>query len=132
MNKEVPMLELTLDVPITELLFEPDITEVPEQTINSIVYDSYSARQLAADQAKAMGYLKGSLVVDRKTAPFLRDDPKYWGIIYSITTFTIHKEFAPLEIRWYSGITKYQFPNELYIVQKKPTDQEIAQLKLRP
>lgn len=126
--------ELTIESPMSELLFEPDLTEIEEDPLTVIhpTQDNttWEQRKKMRDYAEKQGFTPGCIVVLRNLAPRERIDPESWGVTTSLVSYCygLAGKYAPIRCCWLDGSTTYHFPSELIVVNYPPDDIDLGMI----
>jgi hypothetical protein len=127
--------ELTIESPITELLFEPDLTAEIEEDPLTIIHPTqdnttWEQRKKMKEYAEQQGFTPGCTVVDRKLSPRDRIDPESWGFVVAVVSYCYGTKgtYAPLRCCWLDGSTTYHFPSELIVVNFAPDDIDLGMI----
>lgn len=119
--------EYTIEEPVTDILFEPEIEKEDEPPCREGKID-FEDRAEYVNLAHSEGMSEGAVVVSAKSPRYLRTSPDEWGIITRVNTYTMTyatKEWAPITVNWTDGTQSYVFHDELILVNFAPNSDDL-------
>jgi hypothetical protein len=124
-----PEYEYTIEEPIMEDLFEPEIEEVAP--LGRGFNTTYDQRSSAAAHAKREGFEKGTIVVDKTKSEWARTEPINWGVVLESGSWVWGggNYYAPIRVKWLDSTVECYYPDELIVVHYAPDDIEMGQIK---